>query len=261
MIDSGEMCTPCRIILLSLLLAASSLKAEDRFFDSAGIRIRYVEQGSGTVVVLLHGYGGSSKAWFDSGIFANLAQDHRVIALDLRGHGLSGKPHNPKAYGEEMGLDVVRMMEHLHISKAHMVGYSMGARILGKLLVTHPQRFLSATLGGSPPRLGWPASEAERAEKDAQHQEQSKPVDGQDFAALAAVARGRASQAVTAEQLGAVKVPTLGIVGSEDPSLPGLREVKALMPAMKDLLVLEGSNHGTTMKRPKFIKAVRQHLR
>ena len=109
MIDSGEMCTRYRIILLSLMLAASSLPAEDRFFDSAGIRIRYVEQGSGPVVVLLHGYGGSSKAWFDSGIFANLAQDHRVIALDLRGHGLSGKPHDPKAYGDEMGLDVIRL--------------------------------------------------------------------------------------------------------------------------------------------------------
>jgi len=79
-------------------------------------------------------------------------------------------------------------------------------------------------------------------------------------AALAAVARGRAGRAVTAAELGAVKVATLGIVGSEDPSLPGLREVKALMPAMGRLLVLDGANHGTAMKRPESPRALREHM-
>ncbi len=239
------------MVISPLLVLATAVFAEDRFFDSAGVRIRYVEQGSGPAVVLLHGYGGSLQGWLDAGIFADLAKDHRVVALDLRGHGLSGKPLEPKAYGEQMGLDAIRLMDHLRIRQAHLVGYSQGARILGKLLVTHPERFLTATLGGSPPRLGYPAEEVERGESDARKQKD---------AALAAVARGRAGQAVTAAQLGAVKVATLGIVGSEDPSLPGLREVKAVMPAMGRLLVLEGANHGTTMKRPEFLRALREHL-
>ncbi len=235
-----------------VLLLANGLFGEDRFFDSAGVRIRYIEQGSGPAVVLLHGYGGSLQAWINAGIFADLAKDHRVIALDLRGHGMSGKPIETASYGEQMGLDVIGLMDHLQIPKAHLVGYSQGARILGKLLVTHPERFLTATLGGSPPRLGYPAEEVERGESDARKQKD---------AALAAVARGRASQAVTAAQLGAVKVATLAIVGREDPSLPGLLDVKAVMPAMGELLVLEGANHGTAMKRAEFLAAVRKHIR
>ena len=107
--------------LLPLLLVASGLQAEDQFFDSAGVRIRYIEQGSGPAVVLLHGYGGSLQSWVDVGIFADLAKDHRVVALDQRGHGMSGKPLEPAAYGDQMGLDVIRLMDHLRILEGGVV--------------------------------------------------------------------------------------------------------------------------------------------
>jgi pimeloyl-ACP methyl ester carboxylesterase len=69
-----------------------------------------------------------------SGVFAKLAANYHVIALDCRGFGQSGKPHDPAQYGVEMGLDVIRLLDHLRINTAHVVGYSMGAHIAAHLI-------------------------------------------------------------------------------------------------------------------------------
>src|SRR5215210_3340481 len=86
-------------LLAVFLLLAGSAAAEDRFFDAGGVRIRYLDQGSGPAVVLVHGFTGTiERSWINTGILPDLARDHRVLALDLRGHGQSGKPHDPRAY-------------------------------------------------------------------------------------------------------------------------------------------------------------------
>jgi pimeloyl-ACP methyl ester carboxylesterase len=74
-----------------------------------------------------------------------------VIALDLRGHGASDKPRDPAEYGTPFVADLVRLLDHLGIERAHIVGYSMGAVITLKLLTVHPDRVASAVLGGA----GW----------------------------------------------------------------------------------------------------------
>ena len=120
-----------------------------KFFDSNGVRLRYVEQGDGQPIVLLHGNGNTLQSWIDAGVFKNLAADFRVIAFDARGHGKSAKPHDPKQYGPEMARDVVRLLDHLSIPKAHIIGYSMGAGTTLQLLTMNPERFLTAVLGAS----------------------------------------------------------------------------------------------------------------
>ena len=105
------------------------------FFDSKGARLRYVDQGSGPPVVLVHGIlGNVENNWLETGVQPKLSQHFRVIALDLRGHGKSAKPHDRKLYGQEVVLDVIRLLDHLGIKKAHIVGYSMGGRVVGRLL-------------------------------------------------------------------------------------------------------------------------------
>src|SRR4051794_26538244 len=127
--------------LALFLLVAGSAAAEERFFDAGGVRIRYVDQGKGPPVVLVHGFTGDiERSWLNTGLLPDLARDHRVLALDLRGHGHSDKPHDPPAY-DEIALDVIRLLDHLKIEKADVVRYSLGGIIVAKLLTTHPNRF------------------------------------------------------------------------------------------------------------------------
>ena len=108
--------------------AAAPAAPPDQFFDSNGVRIRYVEQGQGPAIVLMHGYTGTlDRHFIANGVFANFAKDYRVIAMDLRGHGKSDKPHDPNAYGETMAGDVVRLLDHVKIPRAHVLGYLLGA--------------------------------------------------------------------------------------------------------------------------------------
>jgi pimeloyl-ACP methyl ester carboxylesterase len=284
---------PIRLVLVALgfvLATTPGVFAQDRFFDSSGVRIRYIEQGSGDAVVLIHGNGGSLQGWIDSGVLPALAENYRVIALDARGHGKSGKPHEARAYGREMGLDVVRLLDHLNLRRAHIVGYSMGASITATLLTTHPDRFLTATLGGAPGRFNWTDADTARAEKEASEKERDcvsrtqmtrlappnqPPISAEDFQkrsqacmadpnqdrfALAAVHRGMKDQAITPGEVRAIKVPTLGVVGSRDPYLPGFQELQKLRPAMK-LVVIEGATHGSAQRTPEFLAAVREILK
>src|SRR5689334_6704157 len=102
----------CACVLI-VALWTTIARAEDRYFDSNGVRLHYVDGGSGEPVVLVHGYANSVELWTDTGVMPNLLRDHRVIAFDARGHGKSAKPHDPAAYGVEMSRDIVRLLDHL----------------------------------------------------------------------------------------------------------------------------------------------------
>ena len=102
------------------------------YFDSDGVQIYFEEHGKGEPVVLVHGFASRAEHnWGAMNWFTTLAAHYRVVALDCRGHGKSGKPHDPAAYdGETMGDDVIRLMDHLGIKRTLIMGYSMGARIV-----------------------------------------------------------------------------------------------------------------------------------
>lgn len=113
------------------ICATPAPAAEEATFNSAGTTIRYLADGAGEPVILIHGYtSDTEKQFVRTGIFDALAKTYRVYGMDARGHGKSGKPHDPAAYGAEMGLDIVRLMDHLGLKTAHVVGYSMGAHIV-----------------------------------------------------------------------------------------------------------------------------------
>jgi len=124
-------------------------KPKDGYFTTKdGIKIHYLIQGQGTPVILVHGYTGSAYGnWFRNGVAQALVKNHMVVAIDCRNHGLSDKPDGPTGRGK--ADDVIEMMDHLKIQKAHFHGYSMGGAIVGRLLSMIPDRMITASFGGS----------------------------------------------------------------------------------------------------------------
>ena len=205
--------------------------------------------------------------WEGTGVRpALVSAGYRVISLDTRGHGKSDKPHDLDFYGAHMAEDVLRLMDHLEIPKAHVIGYSMGARLTGYLFAKHPDRLLSATLGASPPRRRWDDAAQQRARNMSESIEEqgrsADPSDDRDYAALAAIPRSWQSQVVTDAQLVASSVPVLAIVGSEDPNLPGLEELKTVKPTLK-LVVIDGATHAGergAAGHPEFLAEIRNFI-
>ena len=177
-------------------------------------------------MILIHGYTANAEGkWFKSGIAQALAAKHRVIAIDARGHGKSDKPHDPAKYGPHMATDVIELMDHLKIAKAHIHGYSMGGAILTQILAKHPQRLITAIYGGSGPQETDPAliaqvpkDEAAPAANDpnAPRGENWASYPGYDRAALDAVQKYPWQPGDRDIDLTKVTVPVLSLVGGYD---------------------------------------------
>lgn len=255
----------------------------ERHFDSAGIRIRYWEQGEGSPVVLLHGFSSTAEsAWIAEGLMAAIAAGHRALAIDGRGLGGSDKPHDPSLYGPEAARDTTRLLDHLGLARAHIVGYSHGAHLAAWLATAEPARFATLTLGGACGYWHWTRAdgirtEAEAAELDAGSQRSlilrlwptDKPppserevevqsrarLAGVDHHALAASRRGTARITFRPEQLAAAGMPVLGAVGTADPYLADFERLAAIMPRMR-LVRIPGASHGEARSRPEFLAAL-----
>ena len=280
---------PFLVFVVCLVPAAAS--AQDRSFTAAdGVRLRYVERGSGPAVVLIHGFTGQLEApWIDNGLLADLAKDHRVVAFDLRGHGRSDKPRDAAAYAD-IGVAVIRLMDHLGIGRAHLVGYSLGGIIVLKLLTTHPQRIASAIIAGAAHRRSRGAEIDKAVEADALEMERgplpyrslilsTAPTDeprpdGEALAAIsaaivarndplahAALMRARSALVVRDEDLAAVRVPALALVGAADPALPRVERMAKRWRGVR-LQVVPGATHPVRHPRslavhPAFAPTVR----
>jgi pimeloyl-ACP methyl ester carboxylesterase len=282
-----------RLLVAAGLALASRTFAQptDKAFNSNGVQIRYVEQGAGEPVLLIHGYTRSIETnWLETGVFQDLAKDHRVIAFDLRGHGKSGKPTDPAAYGSEMVQDAIRLLDHLGIRRAHVVGYSLGAIITAKLATTNPERFLTATLGGHAGYRNWKPEYDRNAEPRAAELEGPVPFRGlvvamtpadeprrteeqiralsaalaavNDVKALAAYTRaGTQALNSTDAEVAAIRVPILGVIGSLD-NVASMNQLKGVLPSLR-LLVIDGATHvgdRGAARRPEFVKAIREFI-
>jgi pimeloyl-ACP methyl ester carboxylesterase len=134
--------------LLTAGVVCAQNKPEHKYFTTSdGVKIHFMVKGKGSPVILIHGYTGSAEGnWFSNGIADALAVNHMVIAIDCRNHGLSDKP---QPMGPGKAEDVVELMDHLKIQKAHLHGYSMGGGIVGRLMAMIPDRIITAGFGGS----------------------------------------------------------------------------------------------------------------
>jgi pimeloyl-ACP methyl ester carboxylesterase len=221
--------------------------------DANGVRIWYSVQGKGEPVVLIHGWLSSTAInWEFPGTSALLARDHQVIALDVRGHGQSDKPTRDEDYGPELAEDVVRLLDHLKIEKAHIVGYSMGGVIAANFIARHQDRVLSGTLGG----MGW-------LRKGGLAQWAFGQIGKNDANAKAMTVCGRslAKLALTEAEIKSIRVPVTILVGDDDGLIKKLY-VEPLRSVRSDWPVVEikGANHLTCIIKPQFQEEIQKWL-
>lgn len=259
-----------------------------RRFESGGVPIHYTDVGEGSPVVLVHGFAVSGEInWRLPGVSRALAPDHRVITVDLRGHGRSGKPHAPESYGMNLMLDILRLLDHLGLERAHLVGYSLGGYVTLKAVVTAPRRLLSASLLGSGweppgnsallaalPRLA-DALEAGRGVGPlAGHLGADRRSPGlghrlwvklmtryfNDQRALVGVVRSVPELAVGEAELRSVVVPLCSIVGDRDPLIESAEALREIVH-VDSVTVLPDADHIQAPAHPELHAALRRFLR
>ena len=114
-----------------------------------GTNIYYEVKGEGYPVVLVHGFTGNSQGWKNSPFYSDLiAAGYKVVTMDLRGNGRSGKPHTDAGYSNDAeAKDVMGLVSSLGIKKYDIVGYSRGSIITSRLMVLD-KRIHKAVMGG-----------------------------------------------------------------------------------------------------------------
>lgn len=130
-------------LFISLLLLTGCAATHKGFVPvSGGGQVYYEERGKGEPMVLLHGHSLDRRMWDEQ--WHPLSKHFRLVRMDFRGYGLSS------AQREDLQFchvdDVITLMDSLHISKAHVVGLSMGAFVAGDMLAMYPDRLLSCVM-------------------------------------------------------------------------------------------------------------------
>jgi pimeloyl-ACP methyl ester carboxylesterase len=122
------------------------------FLIRDGVRLHYQTTGAGPPLVLHHGFAGSWSAWRYFGFVQQLKAHYQLIMPDARGHGLSGKPHDVRAYSMSERIDdVLAILDELKIERAHFFGYSMGGLVAYGLARRAQHRLRSLIIGSAHP--------------------------------------------------------------------------------------------------------------
>lgn len=282
------------LILIALILTGLGViifllkyRVKGNFFDSNGCKIHYRIEGSGPPLILIHGYAVNADInWRWNGLIHKLKRHFTTISLDLRGHGLSDKPTEPGSYGIEMAKDVIRLMDHLKIPKAYIMGYSMGGFTTLKLVTMYPERIIKAVVGGAgfekvdgdnvrilmelveslESGKGYaPLTKALEPDRKEPPAWKIKLLDFglnmlSDSRAMANVMKQFPEMAVSEEQLKNNQVPVLAIVGTNDPLKVGVIEMEKYL-SYAQFIYLKGRDHMTAMTGKKFYNIVLEFLK
>ncbi|GAB4019999.1 alpha/beta hydrolase [Spirosoma sp. KCTC 42546] len=256
------------LLCLSTVFAVRAQSTRDPLFISFdGTKIHYDIIGEGKPVVLLHGFISTSESWKRAPVRQSLADaGFKVITLDLRGNGLSDKPHAADAYDNNAELkDVMALVQYLGITSYDVVGYSRGAILAAKLL-TMDKLVRRAVMGGisvdfSDPNWIRRKNFHEALTKPGSHPELQPAVDNAKKAGAdtLVLARLQEFQPVTSRaDLGKIKIPVLVVNGDQDKDNGDPQTLVDAIPGSR--LVIVPGNHGGAMRTPEFSKAVVEFL-
>jgi len=238
---------------------------------SDGVKLAYDSVGEGTPVLLVHGFAASrvqnwrAPGWYDT----LLGAGYRVVAMDCRGHGESGKPHDPHRYDHTIMMeDAAVVMRAAAAMPAFVMGYSMGGYICIHLLMKHPELVKKLAIGGVGEtylegQFG-PRAEIADALLAPDKAEIANPIarrfrdfaeqDGKDIVALAACMRGN-RRALAASELSRSTRPVLVVCGEND-DLTGAPGPLAAAFGDGSAVTVPRRDHMTTVGDKVYKKAV-----
>ena len=239
-------------------------------FNSDSVEIAFDDVGQGEPVLLIHGFASNGRVnWVDTGWVKTLVDGgFRVITMDNRGHGESEKLYNPDLYSAaEMAEDARRLLDHLNIPRAHVMGYSMGARIAAFLTIAHPSRVGTAVFAGLASRMitgvgGGPeiakaleaASLLDVTDVEARVFRVFAEQTRGDLKALAACIKSSRVK-ITAEMLATIKAPVLVVVGEKDDVAGEIGPLLAAIPGATGV-TLPKRNHMNAVGDRQYKEAV-----
>jgi len=241
-------------------------KVSPQFATAAdGTALAFERHGEGPAIVLVHGFGSSRmQNWKSTGWYGGLTEaGFAIVAMDCRGHGDSGKPHDPAVYDHDrMADDVIAVMDACGLTRALILGYSMGGFIGLRLLAAHPERVIKLAIAGVganylADRITSP--EARSALADALLVEDKNTITdprakmfrafadqpGKDRIALAACMRGM-SPHLPLETLSHLQGPILVVDGSEDETAGAAEPLAAAFPDGR-AVTIAGRDHMSTV--------------
>lgn len=243
-------------------------------FNSDGVEIAFDVWGEGAPILLIHGFASNMEVnWVATGwVKTLLAAGRQVIAIDNRGHGQSEKLYDSAMYSAPiMAGDAARLLRHLKIEQADVMGYSMGARISAFLTMQHPEMVRRAVFAGLASRMitGVGGSDAIAEALEAEDRtlnidrasmafrvfaEQTKS----DLKALAACIRSSRVK-IKEEGLAAIQVPVLVVAGEIDDIAGTVEGLTSIIPGSKGV-VLPKRNHMNAVGDAGFKAAVVEFL-
>jgi pimeloyl-ACP methyl ester carboxylesterase len=238
-----------------------------------GVNIYYEVHGSGSPLLLTHGYSSTSAMW--QGQIEALSKRHKLMLWDMRGHGQSDYPGDPAAYSEALTVaDMAALLDAVGAGKAIVGGLSLGGYMSLAFYRAHQDRVRALLIIDTGPgfkkddaREVWnkrARDTADRFEREGLEvlkslSRERSSVTHRDASGLARAARGMLTQrdARVIEQLPDIKVPSLVVVGADDtPFLAASDYMAAKIPGAQKV-VIPAAGHAVNIDQPQaFIDAV-----
>jgi pimeloyl-ACP methyl ester carboxylesterase len=276
--------------------SAQPFQAQVHVSPFARTRIAWYQRGQGPPLVMLSGTGSTMSEW-DPALLRLLARDHRLVLFDYPGVGMSG-PWHGRSF-DSLAEATAGLMDAIDLSRADVLGWSMGGFVAQRLAIDHPRRVSHLILAGTNPGgshtvLGTPKAQAidskpHPSDAEILHElyppnrqaegrrflhrlgraSRSGEIPDDDFHVPAATTRAQ----VAAEdpwlrsnrnyrQLGNLAAPTLAAAGAEDPVVPpaNLRRIAARVPRSR-FVILPGAHAFLFQERRQFTRVVDRFLR
>jgi pimeloyl-ACP methyl ester carboxylesterase len=227
---------------LFLLLFSLSGYAIDEGTVPGPVPIYYELSGDGAPVIFLHGAGAPAEGAPMIDFAARFIPEFSLINVNMRGYGKSGKPASVEDYGLALVEDINRLLAHLGLESAHIIGYSMGGKIGLKYAALYPEKVRSLTVIGDGLVPLEYFQRQEQIATDILNSAYKTQFQKENLHLFTALRPAQRELLVTREEARTLSVPILAVLGDDDPAVTSARLLKEAYPPTR-MMIMVGYDH------------------